>query len=66
MTVVNSFKAVMQATGVALNYHKLAKKDSLNKVYSSVFNVLAKESRKLEEQLKHEEVRLDMMIEEEL
>ena len=66
LTVINSFKAVMQATSVAINYHKLAKKDSLNKVYSSVFNVLAKESRKLEEQLKLEEMKLDTKIEEQM
>lgn len=60
---MKSFTAVMQASAVAYNYHKLAKKDSLNKVYSSVFNVLSKESRKLEEQLKLEEVKLDRIIE---
>lgn len=44
---MNSFRAFTQATSVAINYHKLTKKDSLNKIYNSVFNVLAKESQKL-------------------
>ena len=59
MSLVNSFRAVSQATTVVINYHKIVKKDSLNKTYTGVFNVLCKESRKLQIKLENENNRID-------
>lgn len=62
MRLMNSFRAVNEATKVVLNYHKMGKKDPMNKVYSNIFSVMAKESRKLENQLEVDEVNLRMKI----
>jgi hypothetical protein len=45
-----------------MNYHKLAKKDVLTKDHTSVFNLLTKEIRKLQQALENEQVRFVSML----
>jgi hypothetical protein len=53
---------VNEAAKVVLNYHKMSKKDSLSKVYGSVFTVLAKEGKRLQNQLDIEQMRIETML----
>lgn len=45
-----------------MNYHKLTKKDTINRAHINVFNVLSKESRKLQAQLDTEYARFSALI----
>jgi hypothetical protein len=47
LQVSNSFRLFNQALEVTHNFHKLAKKDSLSKVYTSIYNVICKESKRM-------------------
>lgn len=51
LNLMNTFRSFGHAINVAMNFHKLTKKDSLNKAHSNVFNVLTKETRKLQAQM---------------
>ena len=59
---MNSFRAVTEATKVVVNYHKMGKKDPMNKIYSNIFSVLSKESRKLEKQFELDEINIRLKI----
>jgi regulator of sigma D len=62
LRLMNSFRAVTEATKVVINYHKMGKKDPMNKIYSNIFSVLDKESRKLENQFELDEINIRLKI----
>ena len=59
---MNSFRAVSEATKVVINYHKMSKKDPMNKIYSNIFSVLEKESRRIERQFDLDDINIRMKI----
>lgn len=65
LNLFNHFRSFTHATTVAMNYHKLAKKDALTKDHTSVFNLLSKEIKKLHVALEAEQDRFGFKIEEE-
>jgi len=62
LRLMNSFRAVSEATKVVINYHKMGKKDPMYKIYGNIFNVLDKESRKLENHFEIDEFNIRAKI----